>query len=140
MAGNDLWAEALAEAEDPEKRQAGLWARCFAEAGGDESKAKAAYVSARVAPETPQAVQPKKGGLWKWVIGVPAVLLIAFLGLGVVAGRSPEAKAKAETREAISYCWEDQKKKSLDPTSARLIAQVCENLEEEFLLKWGHKP
>lgn len=47
--GNDAWADALDEVENPSKRDRGLWARCYAEADGDESKAKAAYVRARVA-------------------------------------------------------------------------------------------
>jgi hypothetical protein len=40
----DTWERALREVESSERRP-GLWARCFAEAGGDESKAKAAYIT-----------------------------------------------------------------------------------------------
>lgn len=54
MGNNDAWADALDEAESPERRDKGLWAKCFAESGGDESKAKAAYVSAKVAGRTAQ--------------------------------------------------------------------------------------
>lgn len=43
-----LWAQALAEVDGAERRP-GLWAKSFAEASGDESSAKAAYLSARVA-------------------------------------------------------------------------------------------
>lgn len=38
----------MAEAGDEKSRDAGLWARCFAEADGDEGRAKAAYIKARV--------------------------------------------------------------------------------------------
>jgi energy-coupling factor transporter transmembrane protein EcfT len=44
---DDLWAKALAECESAE-RQEGLWARVFAQARGDENKAKAAYTAQRV--------------------------------------------------------------------------------------------
>lgn len=42
------WADALKESEDPASRDGNLWAQCFAEADGDESKAKAAYIKAKV--------------------------------------------------------------------------------------------
>lgn len=49
MAENkDLWASAMAEVENLQSRDAGLWAKCYAEADGDESKAKASYIKARV--------------------------------------------------------------------------------------------
>jgi uncharacterized membrane protein YhaH (DUF805 family) len=43
-----LWAEAMREADGPHRRD-GLWAKSFAEAGGDEGAAKAAYMRVRVA-------------------------------------------------------------------------------------------
>lgn len=48
MTVKDIWAEALNEAENPELRNGGLWARSFAQADGDENKAKAAYIRSRV--------------------------------------------------------------------------------------------
>lgn len=53
MGSNDIWAKALTEAESPDLRDAGLWARCFAESNGDEAKAKAAYVKAKVDAANP---------------------------------------------------------------------------------------
>ena len=44
---DEQWAEALSEWEGSSRR-VGLWARLFSENGGDENKAKAAYMSARV--------------------------------------------------------------------------------------------
>lgn len=51
------WADALKESEDPASRDGNLWAQCFAEADGDESKAKAAYIKAKVGakPAAPSA-------------------------------------------------------------------------------------
>lgn len=45
-AGNDSYAEALAEIEEG-RLDKGVWARSFAESGGDEPKAKALYIKAR---------------------------------------------------------------------------------------------
>lgn len=42
-----LWERGMEEAESPNRRQ-GLWAKCFGEAHGVESAAKAAYMAARV--------------------------------------------------------------------------------------------
>ena len=44
--GNESYAEALAEIEEG-RLDKGVWARSFAEAGGDEPKAKALYIKAR---------------------------------------------------------------------------------------------
>jgi len=46
MATNDHYAMAMNEFEGGEK-QVGLWAKCYAEAKGDEPKAKAAYIESR---------------------------------------------------------------------------------------------
>jgi uncharacterized RDD family membrane protein YckC len=47
---DDLWENAMAECNSG-LRKAGLWARCFAEADGDENKAQARYMKFRVAEE-----------------------------------------------------------------------------------------
>lgn len=44
----ELWERALTELEG-RNRRAGLWARAFAESGGDAAAAKAAYLRLRVA-------------------------------------------------------------------------------------------
>lgn len=54
-ASNDAYAEALAEIEEG-RLDKGTWARSFAESGGDESKAKALYIKARVAAIGNEAV------------------------------------------------------------------------------------
>lgn len=114
MLENDLFAKAYAEVDSPEDRQVGLQARCFSEAGGDESKAKAAYISMRVkelSPKqfpkdqaakvqpflhpfegqshSPASIQKKKGRWWLWI---PLGLVSAFLGYGFLI---PENAAEA---------------------------------------------
>lgn len=63
MTENDAWAKAMEEAQSADRRDKGLWARCFAEADGDEGKAQAAYVKARVKASTPaqSATAPREG-------------------------------------------------------------------------------
>ncbi len=60
LSEEDLWAEALAEFESASRRP-GLWAKAFAEAGGNESIAKSIYLRERAhqlieaeAPKPPQ--------------------------------------------------------------------------------------
>lgn len=52
-ANEKLWEDALSEFEN--QRRAGLWAKVFAEANGNEQVAKAKYLQARVAELTIQA-------------------------------------------------------------------------------------
>jgi hypothetical protein len=52
-----LWASALQEYESA-SRKAGLYARLYAELGGDERKVKAAYLKARVPQMQPTAEPP----------------------------------------------------------------------------------
>jgi hypothetical protein len=47
----DHWAAAMAEIESGQRRP-GIWAKAFAESDGDETKAKVAYLKARVAQLT----------------------------------------------------------------------------------------
>jgi hypothetical protein len=65
---NEAWAKALAECESPQ-RDAGLWARTFAQSAGDENKAKAAYVTERAkllaAAADPRAGQLGSSGDWQ---------------------------------------------------------------------------
>lgn len=82
----------------------------------------------------------KKGGIWIWVIGVPIGLLILILIIGAFASTSPEAKQRSEERSKIAACWDLQSKKSLDPSTARFTARLCEQMESDFRRKHNLKP
>lgn len=71
-----------------------------------------------------------------WIVGIVA----AFLLFGAVAGSSPQAKEKAKARAAIDLCWEEQKRKSIDPPAQRFIAAACESMENRFVTEFGHRP
>lgn len=68
VSNHDIWADALKEAESPDQRDAGLWAKSFAEADGDEAKARATYIKAKVEkannPNNEEAPQPNPGMGW----------------------------------------------------------------------------
>lgn len=81
------------------------------------------------------AKQRSKSGAWKWWVGVPLTLFIVMM----IAGQGGD-KQKQQARSAIDICWQEQERKSLDPSSARFIAGACERMESDFLQKYGHKP
>ena len=96
--GDEAFAEALSEIEE-HRLDKGVWARSFAESGGDESKAKAAYIKARAKSisdadvwkdtqpptadnnraESVQVSRPSGGddSLPKWVPAFIALVLVA---------------------------------------------------------------
>ncbi|MBL0390569.1 hypothetical protein JJ685_05375 [Ramlibacter monticola] len=43
-------------------------------------------------------------------------------------------------RRAIQLCWQDQARKSLEPSAARFVAATCEKLETEYMQKHGRRP
>jgi len=86
--------------------------------------------------------EPKKekSSVWKWVLGVPVGGFILMMIVGSCAGNSPEGKERQSSRDAISFCWEQQSKKSLDPSTARFAASTCEKMESDYRARWGRNP
>lgn len=128
MTENDVFSKAYAELESP-SRQIGLWARCFSEANGDESKAKAAYLQIRVkdltmaqAPEKghpDEAAKPRpmlhafegmnspppeetKQSNWKLWLYIPLGLFVAFMTFGFFASKSDAEQAKIDNPADIT--------------------------------------
>lgn len=93
---------------------------------------------------TPIALKPeseKQGSsIWKWVLGVPASIFVLVMAIGSCAGNTPEGKARGIDRTAIEVCWDEQGRKSLDPSSGRFVASVCEKMERDFRDRWGVSP
>lgn len=84
--------------------------------------------------------EPKKGGVLKWILGIPVGLLVVMLTIGSIVGNTPEGKERSRERDKIAACWELQAKKSFDPSTARIAAGLCERLEGEFRRKHGMNP
>ncbi len=151
----DSWAAAMKEAESPADRDPALWAKCFAENEGDEQRAKAAYMRAKVAasppPAAPPAVaaeappaakSPKKRLLpwWGWVLLTPVIAIGALLLIGALLPNNPDRDARWRAQDAIKLCWSEQGRKSLDAPTARFVAGACEKMERDYEAKWGRKP
>lgn len=91
--------------------------------------------SAAACPQCGARVAKPK--LWLWV---PLGLVGLFLLYATTRTQSPEEKMMWTRRDAIQLCWEDYKRKSLDPQAARFVAGVCEMKEQEFKDKYGRAP
>lgn len=99
------------------------------ECGGDvSSEAKACQKCGAALPST------------KWWLWIPLALLTVFFGYGFIAASSPEAKAKASARAAISYCWDQQGRQSLSGGEQQFVAGACEMMEKDFQTKFGLRP
>lgn len=97
----------------------------------------------RVSAQSPResaATQPKKRGVWKWVIGVPVVGFLALLAFGAYISSTPEGRERGDARAAIDLCWSEQSRKSNTSGSARFIAGACEKMERDFRERWGVNP
>ena len=66
----------------------------------------------------------------KLLISIPLTLVAGFMCIGAL---TPDGTSRE--RAAIDLCWSDQARKSNDPTTARLIAGMCENMEREVAAK-----
>lgn len=76
----------------------------------------------------------------KWWLWVPLGLFAFVMAVGSVGSDSPEWKAKSAERDAIKLCWEDQKRKSFDPATARFVAGACEMMEKTYTQRYGSAP
>jgi hypothetical protein len=78
----------------------------------------------------------RKARSWLWLkllIGVPLIIF-------VIAAFMAKDDDSYNARAAIKVCWNDQAKKSNDPSMARFIASVCEKMERDFRGKYGVSP
>lgn len=80
------------------------------------------------------------GTRMKFMLWLAVFLVVGFFGVGFAGLSTPEGQEKANARRTIEACWDDQKKKSLDPSTQRFVAGVCEGLEDKFVAKHGHRP
>jgi len=83
-----LWEQASAELNSSNKNE-GLWAKCFAEANGDEAKARAQYLSAKVSKLRQEEVKPNilitnKPVISKYPLRNPLIYVVALVIIGGV--------------------------------------------------------
>lgn len=134
-----VWLTAELEAGDANQRNAGLWARCFAQAEGNEGKAKALYMTERVRQLGGSVAGQKSRGLtWlKYGLGGLVGLVIVFL---VIASRLPDDNGRSDKRAVIDICWKDHKNPALDEATKRFVAKTCNGLVDEYRQQYGSNP
>lgn len=76
----------------------------------------------------------------KWWLWIPLGGVSIVLFFGWASAQNPANKERIVAREAISLCWKDQERKSVSPSTQRLMAGVCEKMEADFVSKWGSRP
>ena len=76
----------------------------------------------------------------KWWLWVPLALLAAFALYAVVSGSTPEARRESQAIDSIEHCWSEQRRKSLTPEAARMLATACETMERDFRRRYGREP
>ena len=104
-------------------------------------------------PETPKFIhkfegssgshQVEKSGTswWKWVVGIPVGLFVIFMVFGLILqGNDSQSDAKQQGRSAIKLCWEEQNRKSFEPSTQRFIASACEKMESDFRTRYNASP
>lgn len=137
---DQLWLSVEIEADNAQQRNAGLWARCFAQAEGNASKAKALYMTERVrqlSGSVELSKASKSSTRWLLYIFWAIVFFVAFLL--IVASRFPE-DASVGQRAAIEICWRDQKNPALDETTKRFVATTCQGMEADYRRQHGRHP
>ena len=89
---------------------------------------------------TAALVQSKPASKWWLVIVIPLLLFALLFVFGLMSKNDPAFQAKSSARRAIELCWDEQKRKSLDPGSQRFIAGACEKMERDFVQQYGVNP
>lgn len=89
----------------------------------------------------PSASPPARSArIWLWIVGVPVGLFVLTMIAGSIRANSPEGRQRSMERRAIELCWDEQKRKSLEPGTQRFVAGACERMEEEFRRQHGTSP
>jgi len=99
-----------------------------------------APVAAAPEPTNAIPVTVTKSKVFKWWLWIPLGLIATPFVVGSMLPDTPERREKQSRREAISACWEEQKRKSLDPSLQRFIAGACEKMESDFRQKFHLNP
>lgn len=92
---------------------------------------------------TAAAACPKCGAkrrATKWWLWVPLACVVAFLGFGAVVGNTPEGKAKTAARQVIDGCRERLKEIPANDSTRWLASGACDELEQDFVKRFGHRP
>lgn len=76
---------------------------------------------------------------WLWLFMfalMTAALLYYILGNSSV----PDSQEQGNDRAAIKDCWQRHADSPLSPTELKYVAEACEFMENEFILKYRQNP
>lgn len=104
---------------------------------GNEMSDQAAACPKCGAPLKPPAPASRGPAMWPWFTGAAILAVVSWI---YSTSNDPRVQEKFKDRYVIEQCWEDQKRKSLDASSQRFVAGMCEDFEAKFVAKWGHRP
>ena len=76
----------------------------------------------------------RRGCLGLFLAGLAFVVLI-FAGLIYIMTRPQDSEIEAGERAAIEACW-----KSAQATERSFTEESCQEMEKQFLRKFGHQP
>lgn len=76
----------------------------------------------------------RRGCLGLFLAGLLFVVLV-FVGLIYIMTRPQDGEIEAAEREAIEACW-----KNADATERSFTVESCQEMEKQFLRKFGHQP
>ncbi|MFJ5445872.1 hypothetical protein ACIKP9_06485 [Methylobacillus methanolivorans] len=83
--------------------------------------------------------QQKGSRIWLWLfifVFVGAVLLYYIFGTPA----APDSLEQRNDRAAIEDCWKRHANSALSPTELKYVAEACEFMENEFVLKYRQNP
>lgn len=71
---------------------------------------------------------------------IAAILLFAFIGMGMVMSSTPEGQERAAERDAIDACREQQNDELQPLGVRRAVRDACDRMEADYRRKWNRSP
>lgn len=78
------------------------------------------------------------GGAWKWVVGVPVLLVVLFLGFGATRPVDPERERAKAVYEGCKDQLASTDRARLD--TARTLAAICDGYRADYIRKYQRNP
>lgn len=76
----------------------------------------------------------------KAVLIAAALLVVAFLGFGAYLSNTKEGGERIDERAAIEECRKGENDELQELSTRRMIREVCDKMEADYVAKWGTAP
>lgn len=77
--------------------------------------------------------------VWMW-LGIAALIALALLYYALSPSPIANSAEQKADRSAIKDCWKRHQNSPLSPTELKFVAEACEFMENEFILKYRQHP